>query len=314
MGNHLLRELNRHGIPARVLHRENTSPLPLAGLRFESCIGDLRDAPSLHAACRGVSTVFHAAAEVRIGKTCPERFQEINIEGTRALSLAAGEAGARFVFVSSSDTIKGGSKSAPADEDSPFDRFHASPYSLSKWQAEKQVLENVREGLDAVIVNPSFLLGPNDWKPSSGAMLLAVSEGLGWIAPRGEICLADVRDVARAIVNAGDHGRRGERYLLSGVTMSYREAWKQFAAFTGSRPPLATLGPLLTLAAGATGDLFASMTKREPPFNSAALRAAAMKRHYSSAKAERELDYRCRPLEETIRDAWNWMCESAPWR
>lgn len=195
----------------------------------------------------------------------------------------------------------------PSDELAPFDPAHASPYSRSKWEAEMEIRKLILEGLDAVIVNPSFLLGPFDWKPSSGAMLLAVAKGLGRIAPRGETCIADVRDVAEAIVNAGEHGRRGERYLLTGTTLSYREAWKQFAAVAGSPPPFATLGPLASFLAGAAGDFFAHFLKEEPPFNSAALRAAAMNRHYSSAKAGMELGYRCRPLRESICDAWEWM-------
>lgn len=293
--------------------RKSSSAEPLKGLHFEPLEGDLRDSRTLQSICRGVSTVFHAAAEVRIGKTRPDRFREINTDGTGNLALAAGESGSRLVFVSSSDTIAGGTENAPADERSPFDPDHASPYSLSKWEAETEIRKRIREGLDAVIVNPSFLLGPYDWKPSSGAMLLAVAKGLGRLAPRGETCIADVRDVATAIVNAGEHGRCGERYLLTGTTMSYREAWRRFAAVSGSRPPLATLGPLATHLAGVAGDFVAHFLK-EPPFNSAALRAAAMKRHYSSAKAESELDYRCRPLQESIRDTWNWMRDFAPWR
>lgn len=307
LGHHLLRTLNGQGRVPRILLRSTASRRPLEGLACEVCSGDLLDPASLTGACEGVSIVYHAAAEVRIGRTRPDLFQAVNIEATCRLADAARAAGARFVFISSADTLRGGTAAAPADETAPFDPRQASPYSESKYRAEQSLIERTFHGLDLVIIHPVFLLGPFDWKPSSGAMLLAVARGLGRIAPRGEFSIADVRDVARAVVAAGEEGKSGERYLLSGPTFTYREAWNRFAAISGRRPPLVTLGPLATVLAGLAGDALARILANEPAFNSAALRTARMPRHYTSAKAIAELDYDCRPFEETLADAWEWM-------
>lgn len=307
LGNHLLRTLNGQGHVPRILLRPAASRRPLEGLACEVRSGDLLDPSSLTGACEDVSIVYHAAAEVRIGRNRPDLFRSINVEATCRLADAARAAGARLVFISSADTLRGGTAAAPADETAPFDSRHASPYSESKHEAEQALIERARQGLDLIIIHPVFLLGPYDWKPSSGAMLLAVARGLGRIAPRGEFSIADVRDVARAIVAAGETGKSGQRYLLAGPTFTYREAWKRFAALSGRRPPLVTLGPLATVLAGFAGDALARILANEPAFNSAALRTARMPRHYTSAKAIAELDYHCRPFEETLADAWEWM-------
>ena len=169
------------------------------------------------------------------------------------------------------------------------------------------MLEEQTRGLDVVIVNPAFMLGPWDWKPSSGRMLLEIARGRGLFAPRGTVSVCDVRDVAAGILAAAEKGQTGRRYILAGQTISYLDAWRLFARVTGSRRPWGCPGPVALWVAGQVGDLVTRITGHEPDVNSAAIALARLPKHYSSQRARRELDYQNRALEETVQDTWNWF-------
>jgi dihydroflavonol-4-reductase len=163
--------------------------------------------------------------------------------------------------------------------------------------------------LQATIVNPGFMLGPWDWKPSSGRMLLHVARHWAIAAPLGGNNYCDVRDVAAGIYAAAERGGIGRRYILGGESFNYLEAWRIFAEVTGARRPLFPLGPLIRRLAGWSGDLVTRLTGREPDVNSAATAAAALPRNFSSARAEAELGYHPRPLREAATAAWLWFRE-----
>jgi len=156
-------------------------------------------------------------------------------------------------------------------------------------------------------VNPAFMLGPWDWKPSSGRMLVEVAAGRGWLAPRGTVSLCDVRDVAAAIVTALQQGRIGQRYALAGTSMTYLDAWRMFADLTGARRPLCNAGPIALRVSGWAGDLWGAASGSEPAVNSRAIELAKVPKYYSSQRAQMELNYTCRDVRETIHDAWMWF-------
>ena len=273
----------------------------------EIAVGDVRDTASVRRACRGVDVVVHAAGYVQIGRSQLDRHRAINVEGTRHVAQAARRAGARMVHVSSTDAIGLRSVEMPADEDTPLSDPRECAYAITKREAEKVVRGEIGRGLDAVIVNPGFMLGPRDWKPSSGQMLLEVARGKAWLAPRGHGSFCDVRDVAAGILAAIERGARGRRYILAGTTLSYLDAFRLFADVTGRRRPLGRPGPLVAYLAGRVGDLQTRLSGREPVINSTAVAVAALPKAYSSRRAMNELGYTMRPLEETVRDTWAWF-------
>ena len=309
VGNNVTRLLLERGYRVKVLVRGESLPRSLAGLDVQRVSGDIRDSESLSAACGDVDCVIHAAGFVHIGRGRTQEHQAINVEGTRHMAQAARAAGARMIHVSSCDALGVESLKKPADEDTPLAKPISCSYVVSKRAAEQVVLEERARGLDAVIVNPSFMLGPWDWKPSSGRMLLEVARGRGLFAPRGYFSVCDVRDVAAAILEAVGKGQSGRRYILAGQTMSYKQAWRLFARITGGRRPLFCPGPLMLWAAGRLGDLYGHVTGQEPDLNSGALALARLPKNYSSDRARRELGYVSRPVEESARDAWNWFVE-----
>jgi dihydroflavonol-4-reductase len=251
--------------------------------------------------------VIHSAGYVQLGRSRLDLHRAVNVEGTRNVAQAARAAGVRMIHVSSVDALGAGSAREPADEDTPLARPVPCAYVITKREAEQVVLEEVERGLDGVIVNPGFMLGPWDWKPSSGRMLLEVATGRGLFAPRGWYSVCDVRDVAAGILVAMERGRTGRRYILAGKNVTYFEAWRLFADVSGARRPWASVGPVLLWFAGLTGDLCTLLTGREPDVNSGAIALARVPECFSSRRAESELDYRTRPFRDTVQDAWAWF-------
>jgi len=307
VGNNVVRQLLDRGRRLRVLVREGSDPRPLEGLEVEAVRGDVRDAESVRCACRDVSCVIHAAGYVQLGRSRLALHRAVNVEGTRNVAEAARAAGVRMVHVSTTDALGVRSRREPADEDTPLARPVRCSYVISKREAEQVVLEQVAAGLDAVIVNPGFMLGPWDWKPSSGRMLLEVARGRGLFAPRGCFSVGDVRDVAAGVLAAVERGKTGRRYILGGHTMSYLAAWRLFAKVSGGRRPWLCPGRVILWIAGRVGDLCTLATGREPDVNSGAIALARLPKNYTSQRAETELGYHSRPVEQSARDAWTWF-------
>ncbi len=307
VGNNVVRGLLAAGQVVRVLTREGADPRPLSGLDVEVTHGDVRDPQAVGRAVRGAAAAVHAAAHVHIGWSGIETARAINVEGTRHVAAAACAEGIPLVHVSSVDALGTDTRGKTCDEETPVAGGVLCPYVVTKREAEAVVLDWVKKGLRAPIVNPGYMLGPYDWKPSSGRMLLHVARGWGLFAPRGTNSYCDVRDVAAAILAALARGHAGRRYILAGPSLSYFQAWRTIAEVTGATPPLLPAGPLLRHAAGLAGDLLGKVTGVEPDVNSAATAISAQRRTFSSTRAEQELGYRPRPLREAVADAWAWF-------
>jgi dihydroflavonol-4-reductase len=307
VGNNVVRALIEDGRPVRVLARDTAESRPLAGLEVEVRRGDVRDRDAVVRAMRGAGAVVHAAAHVHIGWQGIDIARAINVEGTRNIAQAARAEGARLIHVSSIDALGVGQRKQPVDEDTPVSGGVLCPYVVTKREAEAVVIDCIEQGLHASIVNPGYVIGPYDWKPSSGRMLLHVAKGWGLFTPSGANSYCDVRDVVRGILKALDCGQSGRRYILAGQVLSYYQAWRVFAEVSGGTPPLIPVGKLVRISAGRVGDLVCAVTGREPDVNSAATAISAQWRNFSSARAQRELGYRPRPLKAAAADAWTWF-------
>ena len=308
VGNNLVRTILERGETVRALVRGDGIPECLSGLPVETARGDVRDPESLERAAKGVRYVLHAAADMHIGWHHLERQRQINVGGSRNVGLAARAAGARMVHVSSVDALPDSVDGKPVDEETPDRCKVPCTYVVTKREAEQAVRHLMLQGLDAVIVNPGFMLGPWDWKPSSGRMLLAIARVRIPAAPRGGMSGCDVRDVAAAILNAANRGRGGERYILAGENISYFDAWRMFARIVGQPPgPSYLIPPWINWLSGRAGDLWARVSGNETDVNSAMIQMSQRFHYYCSDRAKRELGYQPRPFEQSARDAWEWL-------
>lgn len=309
LGNNLVRSLlatQRHAVRLLVRNRQDKA---LAGLDVELFDGDVRNREQVLCAAHGCDAIIHSAAGVQLGWTKLDEHRSINVTGTANMVEAARANNARLVHISTVDTLGLGSPSAPADENSPKEGKVLCTYVRTKREAEAVVEEAIRDGVDAVIVHPGFMLGPWDWKPSSGRMLLAVAKTFTPAAPTGGCSACDVRDVAAGVIAALERGERGAHYILAGHNVSYMDLWKQMAAVSGGKPPFLPVGPLLRVLGSTFGDLWTKISGREGDVNSATVKMGSQWHYYSSAKAEGALGYRVRPLETSLRDAWQWFKE-----
>jgi len=307
LGNNLVRMLLARGERVRVLVREGADPRPLAGLDVEVARGDVRDPGAVSAAVAGVSHVFHAAAGVQVGRRGLEAMRAVNVTGAAHVARACNAEGARMVQVSSVTALGYGTIAAPADEERPPMAGLRVPYVLTKREGDRLVAREVEAGLDAVFVHPAYMLGPWDWKPSSGRMLLAVARGRAVAAPPGGNDFCHVEDVAAGILTAAERGGRGEHYILGGEALTYRAAWALFARVTGGRAPLLTMPAPIVRAAGAAGDLWGLVSGGEGDLNSGSARMSCLPHHFSDRKARDALGYASRPAEVAARDAWAWF-------
>jgi dihydroflavonol-4-reductase len=308
VGNNVVRLLVERGERVRVLVR-NPADKALAGLPLDIAAGDVCDTAAVRRAAEGVDRIIHSAGRVHLGWTGLELHQSVNVEGTRNVAQAAKEAGVRMVHVSSVDALGLGSRDRPADEECPPEGSVLCPYVVTKRQAEQVVAKLASDGLDSVIVNPVYMFGPWDWKPSSGRMVLQIARGMALLAPPGGNDFADVRDVATGILTAAERGQRGRRYILGGEPLSYLEAWRMIAQITGVRGPWRKMLLPGLFVASRIGDLLTRVRGVESDVNSAAVAMARLEHHYSYARAAAELDYHPRPAHKAIEAAWKWFLE-----
>jgi dihydroflavonol-4-reductase len=310
LGNNVVRILVEQGVTTRVLLRPGHDKRCLADLNVEQVTGDIRSSDEIRTACQGVSTVIHCAGNVQIGWSTSRGHQEVNVDGARNIAACAHDLRLRLVHVSTVNCLAFGKHAQVADEDSPLTGQEVPcNYVLSKRAADREIRQRAKNGLDAIIVYPGFMLGPWDWKPSSGNMILQLARGGGWFAPRGGCSVCDVRDVAGGIIAAARMPSSGGPYILAGHNVSYLELWREIATVTHTRQPVSRFGPLAAAVAGRGGDLYGAMRGVEPLINSASVAMSSCYHYYSSDRARKELDYQVRGWQTSLVDAWQWFCQ-----
>jgi dihydroflavonol-4-reductase len=179
-------------------------------------------------------------------------------------------------------------------------------YAITKRRAE-EVVNAARDRIDAVIVNPTYMFGPRDARPSSGKLIVDVVKRRvpGWTP--GFNNFVDVRDVARGMISAWENRRRGERYILAGHDMNYGDVMRTIARVAGVKPPRFTVPRFAASLFGKWGD-FVERRGKEPIVNTTQMRYAFTDRfRFKSEKAARELGYTIGPLEPAISDAITWF-------
>lgn len=307
LGNNCLRLLAEHQVYALV--RDGHASQPFEGLDVELIPGDLLEPESLADAIPEVDAVIHSAGDTHLGKASRPSQRTVNTLATIELAKIAQHRGTRFVFVSSVDALPAGTPNHFVNEETQGEPKCQIGYVLTKREAEADLLSRMEQGLDCVIVNPGFMLGPWDWKRSSGRMLLEIATKFTPFGPSGGFSVCDVREVAAAICRTATESTPSRRYILAGHNVTYVDAWKVFAKVSGGSPPIGPVGPVILKAAGLFGDLAGKIAGKEGDVNSGAIAMSQLFHYYDSSRAERELGYKIPPLEKSAADAWSWFQE-----
>jgi dihydroflavonol-4-reductase len=312
IGNVLVRKLRERGEQVRALVLPNEPLTPLEGTQVELREGDILDEESLHEAMQGVQGVFHLAGLISIMPGSNGLVRRVNVDGTKNMLCAAQATGVgRFVYTSSIHAVRR-IDNGVIDESVPYDPGNPyGEYDRAKAEATLQVQKAAEAGLEAVIACPTGVIGPYDFRGSlMGSVIRCAAEKKPTLYVDGAYDFVDVRDVAEGLIAAAETGRGGESYILSGQRISVRYLLETVREITGKyffkmKIPL----NLAKLVAPLTPRYY-SLARVTPRFTPYSLEVLRSNSHISHAKATRELNYRPRPLYDSIRDAIGWLLEN----
>jgi dihydroflavonol-4-reductase len=245
LGLHLVRQLLGRGARVTVLAlppRPDHQARRLAGVRM--VFGDVRDAAAVHEAVTGCSVVFHTAGVVAVSGPALAHMFAVHTDGTRNV-LSAAAPGARIVHTTSVVAIGPAVGRRPVAEDSPFTLANRRlPYVAAKRAAEELALAAAAAGRDVVIVNPTYLVGPEDYDGSlMGRFCHRFWRGRMQLVSPGGVNVVDVRDAAAGHVLAAERGRAGRRYILGGTDQTYAALAAELARAAGLRPRTTAAAP-----------------------------------------------------------------------
>ena len=316
LGAYILAELVQSGYSVRAIHRQGAIPFFLpADIRekVEWVRCDVRDPPGLEDAMTGMDAVIHAAAKISFSKKERRELWTINIDGTANVVNTALDLGIRrFVYVSSVAALGRTGRGEEVTEDKSWEnsRYNTN-YAISKFRGEMEVWRGIGEGLPAVIVNPSTILGYGDWNNTSCAIFRSVYNEFPWYT-EGINGFVDVADTARAIVRLLLSPINGERYILNGDNWSWRRLFETMAKEFGKKPPSREATPLLAGIAWRAEKVKSILTGRNSLLTRESARVAASKTFFSNGKILRLLpDFQFTPLEDSIRTACRHYLQSA---
>src|SRR5277367_1724357 len=309
LGSAIAAALRVRGHDIRVLARPS-SPRTNLNPADTVCEGDLRDRASLAAALKGVRYLFHAAAGYRLWARNPEEIQRSNVEGTRLIMEEAVSAGVeRIVYTSSVATLKLTDGAASTEANPLADGEGIGTYKRSKVAAERLVEAMIqRDGLPAVIVNPSTPIGPRDVRPTpTGRIIVEAASGRMPAFVDTGLNLAHVDDVAAGHLAALERGRIGQRYILGGDNVLLADMLADIGRLVGRRPPTVKLPRTMLFPIAYGAEALARLRGVEPFITMDGLRMARHHMFFDDSKARRELGYVSRPYREGLADAIAWF-------
>lgn len=324
MGNTVLRRLRDRSATSELLTlvRRQPDEKVFADVDAELVMGELGDetsdetsADSIDRAVASCDCVIHSAALIHIGWRRLDESLAVNRDGTEAIAKACLKHGVPIVYIGTVDTLAVGSRAAPATETTPIGSDGGKvpcSYVVSKRAGVDVIRRLLPRGLKAVVVHPGFMLGPWDWKPSSGRMIREVARVWRPIAPAGGCSVCDSRDVADGTIAAMEAVISGEiengrEYILAGENWTYMKLWTEITRRTGTRGPVMPAGPGQQFIGEMAAKVIDRWSRTEGDFNSAAIKLSSQYHWYDSTRARTELGYRNRDIGDTLDEAVDWV-------
>ncbi|HEX6223347.1 MAG TPA: NAD-dependent epimerase/dehydratase family protein [Chryseolinea sp.] len=310
LGANLSRALVQRGDKVKAFVRPEANMKSLEGVKCEVHRGSILSAGDISLALKDCDAVIHAASTTSVVPNDFSFYEKTNVDSTKIIVQAVlGQGSKRLVHVSTANAFDPGPKENPGTESSPFtlDKFN-SGYINSKRMAQEYVIKQVESrNLDAVVVNPTFIIGPYDAKPSSGKIIFfGLRYGMRWCPPGGKN-FVHVQDVVEGIECALKVGRKGECYLLGAENLTYQEFFTLLNRIIGRAKKPYVLPRKIVHAAGAVAEAWNKLTGQKKPFNKANAQLLSLDNYYSSKKAEVEFNLKRRPIVTAVEDALEWF-------
>ena len=313
LGSNTVRELLSRKYKLKALIQKGSKSKTLEGLDIEFVEGDLLDKESLIKHVQGSDAIIHIAALTNVWPIRHEIYYKVNVEGTKNMIEAALSNNIqRFIHISSASAFGFGPKDQPGNESTvTMAKEFGLDYVDSKLDAQDVILEAIKErDLPAVIVNPTFMIGPYDSKPSSGAVILAVANRELKLITSGGKNWVYVKDVAVGISNALTKGRIGEMYILGNENLSYKEATSLIAEVAGVAPPSIKVPSFLVKIAGRLGTLIGTISGKAPKISYPVAKISLIDQYYDPSKARKELELPGTPIRKAVEDSMQWFKEN----
>ena len=316
VGSHLILELLKRGEEVRALKRTGSDLTFIRKVfhiysekqedlfnKITWVEGDLLDVMSLEDAMEGVDKLYHSAAMISFLSSERKKMFRANISGTANVVNAALEKGVQKLCHVSSIAALGRPEDHHnvIDEDLPWERSkNNSGYAVSKYRAENEVYRGIAEGLQAVIVNPSIILGIADPSKGSARLFSTVWEGMKFYPP-GINGFVDVTDVVKAMILLMESNISGERFILNGVNSSYHELFRLIAKYFNKPPPTVRAWHFMIEVAWRAEMIKYMVTGKKPLITRETARTSGNIFKYSNEKICKQLDFRFTGFDETIR-------------
>ncbi|MBI2369040.1 MAG: NAD-dependent epimerase/dehydratase family protein [Deltaproteobacteria bacterium] len=312
VGAAVARALLAAGDSVRILARPGGPQGNIQGLPIEVASGDLLDRRSLERALKGCTTLYHVAACYKLWTRDPQELYRTNVEGTRAILEAAGEAGVdRIVYTSTVGVLPTSRDGRPVNEQAQATLAGmVGHYKRSKFLAEQEALRLARAGLPVVIVNPSAPVGPRDIKPTpTGQMIVDYLNGRMFGYLETGLNVVAVEDVAHGHLLAGTKGRVGERYILGHANLRLSVIFRLLEEITGIPAPRRRVPYALAYGAACASEAWARIRGGAPRIPRDGVRMARKYMFFDTSKAVAELGLPQTPVEEALRRAVRWFTE-----
>ena len=315
VGSHLLYHLVKDGKRVNAIKRSSSSMMLIqkvfssknAENLFENINwieADVLDIFSLIKAFEGISEVYHAAAAVSFDPAGKKLMMQTNVEGTANVVNAALEKKLRkLCFISSIAALGRTPATKPIDEDTHFSSsVNPSTYSISKYESEREIWRGIHEGLNAVIVNPSVILGLGDWNNGSSKLFQTVYDKLMFYTT-GSNGFVDVNDVAKAMVLLMESDLTNDRFIISAENLKYKQLFSMIAEALKVPPPRYKAGVLLSAAYWRALKAKALITGKQPLVTKETAHTAQQHSRYNNSKFLNQFDFSYVSIQQSIKQA-----------
>ena len=302
LGSELISQLLQQGKKLKALKRDGSFiPASLAGNPLiEWLVADINDTATLEDIFEGVTQVYHCAALVSFDPKDKKELLKVNIEGTSNIVNLCVEHNARLIHVSSVAALGEPKKGKMITEDDYWEydsKVHS--YAISKYEGEMEVWRGIAEGLDAVIVNPSVIIGKNAGFTGSGAIFKLVKDGLSYYT-KGATGIVDVADVAKSMISLMDSEITGERFTISSENYHYQQFFTEIAKGFGVKAPAKEAKAWMMGIAWRAAKVASMFTGKAAALTSDAARSSLNVSLYSNEKIKNTIDITFKPLQQSI--------------
>jgi dihydroflavonol-4-reductase len=310
LGSNLVRELLSRDYDVIAMSENGKKSPTIDNLAITKIGGNLLNSEEVDAAVEKTDYVIHCAASTAMWPSRSELVNKVNIDGTKTIIDACLKYKVkRLIYIGTANSFGSGTKLKPGTEKNAYEgKKYGLDYMDSKYKAQVLVQKAVREeGLDAIVINPTFMIGPYDSKPSSGQIILSIyNKKVPGYSLGGKNFVA-AKDVAFAVANALTQGRKGECYIVSNENLTYKEAFDKIASTIGGKIVSRKFSSFTTKIFGRINSFFAKIFGYYPQVTTELAILASEEHYYSGEKARRELGLPQTPIEMAIDECFKWF-------